>query len=106
MAKEKILVVEQDLVSLSRMYLALIHRQFKTEACNQPDEIGARIKRFKPAVIILNSEEYNTINNKLKIPAVVLYERAGDIAVLNYGDTELKKPVQIDELIKAVEKIV
>jgi DNA-binding response OmpR family regulator len=106
MAREKILVVDSDLNSLSRIYLALIHRKFKTEACNQPEEISARIKRFKPAALIITSTEYNTISNKLKMPAIVLYEKVSDVAQLNYGDIELKKPVHIDELIKAVEKIV
>lgn len=106
MAREKILVVDHDLDSLSRMYLALIHRKFKTEACNNFEEIPARLKRFKPAAIILNGEDYNSISNKLRIPAIVLIENGNTGPVLNYGDLSLKKPVQIDELMKAVEKVV
>lgn len=106
MAREKILVVDQDLDSLSRMYLALIHRKFKTEACNNFEEIPARLKRFKPAAIILNGEDYNSISNKLRIPAIVLIENGNKGPALNYGDLSLKKPVQIDELLKAVEKVV
>lgn len=106
MAKEKILVVDQDLDSLSRMYLALIHRKFKTEACNQPEEIAARIKRFKPAVIIISSEDYHTINPRLRIPAIVLLNKEEASVELNYGDLTLTKPVQIDELMKAVEEVV
>lgn len=106
MAKEKILVVDQDLDSLSRMYLALIHRKFKTEACNQPEEIVARIKRFKPAVIIISSKDYNTISARLRIPAIVLQNKEEAAVELNYGDLILTKPVQIDELMKAVEKVI
>lgn len=105
MAREKILIIDQDLDSLSRMYLALIHRKFKTEACNNAEEISARLKRFRPAAIVLNSTDYNPISNKLKIPAIVLVENGNTSPALNYGDQSLKKPVQIDELLKAVEKI-
>lgn len=106
MAREKILVVDKDLDNLSRIYLALIHRKFKTEACNSPEEIPARIKRFKPAAIILNLSDYDSISDKLKIPAIVLFGNGDAGAALNYGDLSLKKPVQIDELIKAIEMIV
>lgn len=106
MAREKILVIDHDLDSLSRVYLALIHRKFKTEACNNPEEIAARMKRFRPDVIILNLKDFITISKKLKIPAIVLFENSDTVTELNYGDIPLKKPVQIDELIRAVEKLV
>ena len=107
MAREKILVVDGDLDSLSKIYLALVHRKFKTEACNNPEEINSRLKRFRPSVIILNLEEYNLINKKLKIPAVVLLEEeyTGDIQ-LNYGDVILQRPVQVDKLVKTVETLI
>ena len=105
MAREKVLVVDQDLTSLSRIYLALIHRKFKAEACNNPEEIPARLKRFRPSVIILELNEYNHINKKLKIPAIVLLENSGT-AQLYDGDISLKKPVHVDELMEAVEKLV
>lgn len=106
MAREKILVIDQDLDALSRMYLALIHRKFKTEACNNSEEIAARIKRFRPAVIILNWKDYKAIGSKLKIPAIVLFENGNADTELSYGDIPLKRPVHADELIKTVEKLV
>jgi len=107
MAREKILVVDVDLNALSRIYLVLIHRRFKTEACNDPLEIPERLKKFKPAVIVLGSKEYEILNRKLKIPAIVLGEKDGQSAIeLNYGDIHLKKPVHADQLIKAVEMLV
>jgi DNA-binding response OmpR family regulator len=106
MAREKILVIDPDLDSLSRIYLALVHRKFKAEACNNSEEIPHRLKRFKPAAIILNLIDYRPISNKLKIPAIVLIENGDAGPALNYGDLPLIKPVQIDELVKAVEMIV
>jgi DNA-binding response OmpR family regulator len=106
MAREKILVVDDDLHHLSKIYLALIHRRFKAEACNNPEEIPARIKRFKPSVIILDSEEYRKINNKLRIPAIVMSAQQSSENPLSYGDLLLKKPVSADVLIKLVERLI
>ncbi len=107
MAREKILVVNHNLDFLSRIYLALIHRKFKVEACNNPEEITERLKRFKPSVIILDLKEYNVVGKKLKIPAIIIVEKEEISAVhLNGWNTQLKKPVQVDELVKAVEKFV
>jgi DNA-binding response OmpR family regulator len=107
MAREKILAVDYDLDSLSRIYLALIHRKYKAEACNNPEEISARLKRFKPAVVILTLNEYKLHYKKLKIPAIVLVEKENaGVIHLNDGDIQLKKPVYTDELIKFVERLV
>lgn len=107
MAREKILVVDPDLDSLSKFYLALIHRKFKVEACNDPVEFLGRMKRFKPSIVILNTTEYNIHSKKLKIPAIVSVEKDSKSTFqLNDGDTALIKPVSVDELIEAVEKLI
>lgn len=107
MAREKILIVDQDINNLSKLYLALVHRKFKTEACNNPEEITQRLKRFKPVVIVLNFKEYQAIGNKLRIPAIVMTapENANP-APLNYGDILLHKPIHASELIKAIEQLI
>lgn len=53
--KPKVLVVDSDLHTLSKIYLSLIHKDYKVEATNEAQEIVARVERFKPRVIILNS---------------------------------------------------
>jgi DNA-binding response OmpR family regulator len=105
MARERILLVDNDLHNLSRIYLALIHRNYKVEACDKGDDIRVRIKRFKPVVVILNSDNYNTIRDRLKIPAIVLVEKTETVQ-LNDGDMQLKKPVQVNILVRTVEKLV
>jgi len=106
MGREKILVVDSDLDSLSKIYLALIHRKFKVEACNNPEEFSDRMKRFKPAVVILNADEYSIRSKKLKQPAVVMIDSENHSVELNDGDISLTKPVSVDELIKAVERLI
>ena len=99
-------MVDPDLDSLSKIYLALIHRKFKVEACNNPEEFSDRIKRFKPAIVILNSKEYSIRSKKLKLPAIVVVDKEHPAVQLNDGDFSLAKPVSVDELIKAVEKFI
>jgi len=106
MAREKILVVDDDLHSLSKIYLALIHRKFKAEACNKPEEIAARLKRFKPSIIILNADQYLKINGKLKTPAIVMFQGERFQGHLNYGDITLCTPVSAELLIKTVERLI
>ncbi|MBO9681729.1 MAG: response regulator transcription factor [Flavisolibacter sp.] len=106
MGREKILVVDSDLDSLSKIYLALIHRRFKVEACNNPEEFYDRMKRFKPAVVILNLDEYRIRSEKLKQPAIVLVDNEKHEVQLNDGDILLTKPVPVDELLKAVERLI
>jgi DNA-binding response OmpR family regulator len=107
MPREKILVVDTDLDSLSRIYLVLIHRRFKTEACIDADKIPEHLLKFKPAIIVLGHKEYTNLGKKLKIPAIVLSEKDDPASIqLNYGDIHLKKPIHAGQLIKAVEMMV
>lgn len=107
MGREKILVVDSDLDSLSKIYLALIHRKFKVEACNKPEEFSDRMKRFKPFIVVLGSDEYNIHSKKLRPLAIVIADKEIETEIdLNDGDILLTKPVAVDELIKAVEKLI
>lgn len=104
MARERILVVDTDLDHLSRIYLSLIHRNYRTEASNRPEEIKERIKRFRPSLIILNNEEYDHIKESLKIPAIVVGDTRFS-GTLNDGDSFFKKPVQLESMLRKVDEI-
>lgn len=103
MARKKILVVDSDLDQLSRIYLSLLHRNYNVEASDKDNEITERIKRFKPALIIIGQEFYQLIKTKLKITAIVLLPATATME-LNYGDIKLVKPFQMEELLKLVEE--
>ena len=64
------------------------------------------MKRFKPAVVIVNVNEYSLWNKKLKQPAVVIADNENQSVQLNDGDILLTKPLSVDELIKAVERLI
>jgi hypothetical protein len=105
--RTKILVVDSDLDTLSRVYLALVHRNFKTEASDKIEEIPERVKRLKPALLILGSAEYESYFDRLKLPCILLLvdgeaqpnSLPGDVLVL-------RKPIHVDVLMQAIEELV
>lgn len=51
----RILIIDTDLFSLSKIYFGLIHLEHAVEACNNLQEVEERVKRFQPGVVILGS---------------------------------------------------
>jgi DNA-binding response OmpR family regulator len=105
--RTKILIVDSDLHTLSRIYLALVHRNYKAEASNKWEEVPERIKRLKPEIIILGKKEYLSLKQSLRIPGIVLLNE-GDLVSLKVeeGFVVLKNPVHVDELIRAIEALI
>jgi hypothetical protein len=105
--RTKILVVDHDLATLSRIYLALVHRNYKTEASDKEEEIAERIKRLKPALVILGKKEYFAYRDKLKTPCIVLVDQEEPADFPTPEDVVLlKKPVQLDVLVHTIEELV
>jgi DNA-binding response OmpR family regulator len=106
MARTKILVADADITTLSRIYLALIHRNYKAEATDKEEEITERIKRFKPSLLILGLKEYLSVRDQCKIPVIVLTEQEGTKPALTIRDSTIDKPVPIDVLMKRIEEMI
>jgi len=105
--RTKILVVDSDLDSLSRIYLALVHRNYKAEASDQQQEISARIKRLKPAVVILGKNEFYSLQQDLKMPAIILMDKEEVTGFPGREDlVAMEKHVQIERLIRTIETLV
>ena len=100
-------MVDSDLDTLSRIYLALVHRNYKAEASDKEAEIPERIKRLKPSVVILGKKEYFTYKDKLKTPCIVLLDN-DDTEVFSTPEDVivLKKPVQLESLVQKIEELV
>ena len=99
---QRILVVDNDIDYLSRIYLSLLHRKYRVEVTNKTEEILPRIKRFKPALLILNEVQYNAVKSKLRALTIVLTEK-NSTTELNYGDLKLEKPFSMNQLVKLVK---
>lgn len=100
------MVVYRDLTALSRIYLALLHRNYKVEATNDTGEIIERSKRLKPSVTILGEQEFRDARENLKTPAIVLVENAPDASVSFPEDViVLEKNAQVDKLVSAIDRL-
>ena len=105
--RTKVLVVDSNLDNLSRIYLALVHRNFKAEASDKAEEIVERLGRLKPALIILGKKEYISLKEKIRIPGIVLIDK-GDANTIQLNDEfiAMENPVKIEALIRTIEELV
>ncbi|HWJ25454.1 MAG TPA: hypothetical protein VNS32_02870 [Flavisolibacter sp.] len=107
-SKMRILIADNDLESLSKLYLKLLHRRIKTEATNSADEIIARIQRFKPHLLLLNpsmiDEPANAFCKKLKtdyrVISILLIESSDQF---NYQFDTITKPIDVDVLLDVID---
>ena len=104
--RTKILVVDSDLDTLSRIYLALVHRNYKVEASDKKEEIQERLKRLKPELLILGQMEYMFFKDKLKTPCIALLENGDHGLQIPDDVVVVNKPVPLDHLIRKIEEIV
>jgi len=113
--RARILVVDSDLHSLSKIYLSLIHKDYKVEATDDAQEIIARTERFRPRLLILNasaknlnSEIYRDVakkrlhviligNKKEEIPYLKKLEVVQMPADLRFFDTKIRETLNIFE---------
>lgn len=104
--KAKILVVDHDIDSLSKIYLNLLHRNYKVEACNNGTEVLERLKKLKPSILIIHHKIYWEVEKKLKIPAIVLVDDFARVHISEQEDLRvINKPIKTDLLIDAVERL-
>ena len=104
--RTRILIIDTDLDNLSKIYLGLIHRNYKTEASDNTEEIPERVKRLKPAVIIIGKKEYLVQLQKFNIPVILILDQEEENSVQAAEELIiLHKPVSIDQLIQAIESV-
>jgi hypothetical protein len=105
--RTKILVVDSDLDSLSRVYLSLVHRNYKVEATDKYEETIERIRRLKPSVVILGKKEFFSLDKELKIPAILLLEKEDLSSIAPHDELVLlDKHASIESLIRTIEELV
>jgi DNA-binding response OmpR family regulator len=87
--KARILVVDSDLHALSKIYLGLIHKNYRVEASADANEIIPRVERFKPRLIILRTSTQNLTSD--------IYEEIAKKRLLVFliNDSGLEIPVEL-----------
>ena len=104
--RTKVLVVNSDLDTLSKIYLALIHRNYKVEATDKIEEIYERIKRLKPVVIVISFNDYKLLKTELKIPAIVLADHQNPDILSSDEVVVLQKPYSFESLGQMIDTFI
>src|SRR5687767_9021924 len=80
--KTKILIVDEDMTSLSKMYLGILQRNYDVEASINIDEIIQRMERFEPEVLIVSQELFSAntriftiIRKRFQLPVIITTNR-------------------------------
>jgi DNA-binding response OmpR family regulator len=106
-SKPRILIADDDLESLSILYLKLLHRQIKTEAVTNTGEVMHQIKQFKPHILVISTSlidgDINLFCKRMKaqlriIPVLMKEKSEEDYFLFDV----LEKPVEIEQLMEVI----
>jgi DNA-binding response OmpR family regulator len=104
--RTRVLVADTDLDALSKIYLSLLHRNYKAEICTNAEDLPQKIKKFKPSVLIIDCSMYLSLERKLKLPVIVLLESNEYAMIKEVEDIRLlRKPLQSVTLIGIVQQL-
>lgn len=112
----KILVVDDDLDTLAKIYIELLLKNFIVEVTNDAQEITERAMRFEPDLLILNNDlpglDAHEVCTKLKrqqnIPIILLVDKnSGETTKIDSctADAVYTKPIDIKELKKIITSL-
>lgn len=106
MARTKILVVDNDTDALSKIYLALKHRNYRVEVYDTTDSIPERLQKLKPDLVILGKNEFLELQRLLKCPGIILLrqQEKGSI-ILDDEFRAIDVPVHVHELMERVKEL-
>jgi DNA-binding response OmpR family regulator len=105
--KMRILLADDDLESLSKLYLKLLHKQIQTEATNTIEEVSLRAARFKPHIVFISQSligaEAVQFCKKLRANFKTL-----PVLLINEGDEDdpnietMVKPLDVDSMMEFI----
>ena len=105
--KTLILIADDDLDSLAKMYLKLLHKQIKTEATNDANEIIPQIIKFKPKIVLISPslvgehvcEFCKKIKCEFRVVPILLIDQADENS---YSFDTVTRQVDVDHLIEII----
>ncbi|MGZ8544506.1 MAG: hypothetical protein ACXWV0_04380 [Flavisolibacter sp.] len=105
--KIKVLIAHRDLTVLSRIYLALLHRNYRVEATDNAEEMKERITRLKPALVILGEDEFLATYEWLKLPLVLLSDDPGfPAAPMIVQGSKVEVHLPVEKLLTLINEVV
>lgn len=116
MSKTKVLVFDDELSEIGKVYIGLLERNFAVEVTMDPTEITPRFKRMDPELVIVNNdvpgvdptEICHLVKQESKVPIILLLQK-DSATTLNIdscsADAILYKPVDIKELVDKINEL-
>lgn len=107
--------MDSDLHALSRIYLSLIHKDYRVEATDDAAEIMQRTDRFKPRLLILNmsaknlSEEIYEQLGRKRLQVLLINEAGLPLPLASHRVEDLPLPIDlniVDEKIRELLNII
>lgn len=113
---KKVLLAD-DYNAIKRIYFDLLKKNYLVEACNDAGEILLRVQRFKPDIILVNSDLPNfdphefceVVSGRQKIPTVLVTRRtsANTININNCrADSIIAHPLDNKEVLEVISRLV
>lgn len=114
--KPKILVVEDDMETLSKVYIELLYKDFRVEATNDNEELLSRFDRFRPDLLIIsrNIQGFDPvkicehIKNRHAVPVILLTEHKDSHNTrLDGCEAEgiITRPVDLKEMLEKIHML-
>jgi DNA-binding response OmpR family regulator len=114
--KHKILLFDDEMDSLSKVYISLLLKDFQVEATTDPNEILRRSRRFRPDLAIVNGdvpgfdghEVCALLKSEMERPIILLVgpETTTTINIDHCAaDAIITKPVDMPGLLQTVRQL-
>jgi ActR/RegA family two-component response regulator len=104
--RTRVLIVEDEIASISRLYIGLLRMDFTVEVCDNPSELQQRLARFKPQIVVISQKLHQTspgTREKFSIPVIQLGIEGN---VPADADLALDRMASLSTIAKAIENIV
>jgi DNA-binding response OmpR family regulator len=108
--KRRIMVIEDEVDTITRLYIGLIRMDFDVEVSDNTDDLRARLSRFKPHVLLLalhlqNDGLCREVKEKFGIPIIISAPLGSDNNNVDV-DEMVFRPVNLPELGQKITMLV
>lgn len=114
--RRKIFLFDDEMNTISKVYIGLLLKNFSVEATTDPEEIDQRMKRFQPDIAIVNNDVPGfdgheiclLLKKQLNKPIILLSEKhSAKPAQIDHcsADEIIMKPINIKEMHEVIERL-
>lgn len=108
--KRRVMVIEDEVDTITRLYIGLIRMDFDVEISDNTDDLGARLSRFKPHVLLLalhlqNDGLCREVKEKFGVPIIISAPPGSDNNNVDV-DEMVFRPVNLPELGQKITMLV